>query len=77
MILLTSKTICTLKSRRTCEPECVCLGKFACVPYINMFQHVPRALVCAILTVGNTECYLFIYFSHNASKVDQQTIGTR
>ena len=32
--------------------------EFACVPYINMFQGL---FVCAILTVGNTECYLFIY----------------
>ena len=50
MILLTSKDYYTLKSPRTREHECVRQGKFACVPYINMF---PRALVCVILTVGN------------------------
>ena len=25
----------------------------------SLYQHVPRALVCAILIVGNKECYFF------------------
>ena len=72
MILLTSKDYYTLKSPRTREHECVRQGKFACVPYINMF---PGALVCAILTVGNTECYLFILVTTHLRLTNSSHIG--
>ena len=47
------KNYCTLKRARVCQAGQVCI--------CSLYQHVPRALVCVILTVGNTECYLFIY----------------
>ena len=62
MILLTSKDYYTLKRPRTREHECVRQGKFACVPYINMF---PFEHFSGIFTMKmNEQCVPYV---HNSS----------